>query len=321
MTTTFISVASEGGGAHAIDVMARLAQPLCRTMSRAIPFLGRRGVSVQHEAPVLTATAEVCDGLVGPAHEMHLVVEPGGGRARLCFDAEAIAFLLDGTLCGDGSGAKALEDRLTLPQRAFITELGASVSKCLSATFEREAGLSLRAMPAVENDRTTNAAMVCMTLTFVEAQKAEAPAEDDFSFDEVEEEEEDADQSEAAKPRGTVRFAISKSTLMAARLGGEPPKETTDLRVVHSVEEVPVDVIAELGRITMSVAEIGALRVGDTMRLPVAVNGAVNVRVEDVALFHGRPTTSGSQLAVELTGAALESQTAAGAEVPTSAPA
>ena len=58
--------------------------------------------------------------------------------------------------------------------------------------------------------------------------------------------------------------------------------------------------VAELGRVPMSLGDLGLLQVGDTLRVPVAVNGAVDVRVEDVPLFKGRPTTAGSQLAVRL---------------------
>lgn len=302
MKGTLISVASEGGGAHAIDVMAGVADALCRAMKRSIPFLVRRKVELSFAEPQLMNADEVVDQLTGPCHVSHLVAEPGGARARLAFDARAVAFLLDGSLCGDGSKTQPLDAKgLSAAQKAFIEQLSESIVTGLSTTLERQIGLALTTMPQTRNGHSASGALVALTFTFMDADEPNASAEeDDFLFEDEQKKEDDETPEEPKEPHGTMVLAISKSALMSARVSHGKHTDVIDQRVIATMEEVCVDVVAELGRVVMSVAQLAALRVGHTLRVPVPVNGAVNVRVEDVPLFKARPTTSGSQLAIKL---------------------
>ncbi len=299
MKESLISVASEGGGAHAIDVMAGVAEPLARAVRRAVPFLGRRQVAVRLAAPKLMSTQKVGRDLQGPVYVSHLVAEPGGARARICFDAPAVAFLLDGTLCGDGSKQSKLSlTGLTPAQVAFIEQMSETLVNALSKALSCEIGMVLNTMPVVRGGQTASGSTVALSFSFVEEKKKEED-EEEFLFEEEDEEGEEEEQEELTS-LGTIVLAISKSALMSARLSQAKPSDEVDDRVIATMGEVQVDVVAELGRIVMSVAQLAGLRVGHTLRVPVAVNGSVEVLVEDVALFKGRPTTSGSQLAIKL---------------------
>lgn len=301
MNQSLISVASQGGGAHAIHVMSGAAEVLARAIRRAVPFLGRRGVHVRAGEPQLSSTEAVGSDFREPAYVAHLVAEPGGARARLCFDADAIAFLMDGSLCGDGSKVQKLTAKgLTPPQKAFIEQLAGSVVGTISSSLEMEIGLALTPIDVRSGGATGS--LVAIELSFIDDKKEEeGDEEEDFLF-----EDDEADAGDEAPVEdeivchGRILLAISKSALMTARVRSPKQTEEIDERVVETMGEVPVEVVAELGRIVMSVAELGQLAVGTTLRMPVAVNGAVDVRVEDVPMFKGRPTTSGSQLAVRL---------------------
>lgn len=95
---------------------------------------------------------------------------------------------------------------------------------------------------------------------------------------------------------------MSKTALNAARAANQSKKvERLDLRVAATVREVHVNVVAELGRIKFKLGDLAKLRVGDTLRLDVPVDGDVDVRIESEVLFKGQPRTVGSQIAIQLT--------------------
>jgi flagellar motor switch protein FliM len=68
----------------------------------------------------------------------------------------------------------------------------------------------------------------------------------------------------------------------------------------QAVEEIPVDITAELGRVTMGLRRVLSLKVGQVLRLPTATDDLVVVRVGGVAKFQGVPVVSRGQLAIEI---------------------
>jgi flagellar motor switch protein FliM len=63
---------------------------------------------------------------------------------------------------------------------------------------------------------------------------------------------------------------------------------------------VPMALVAELGRVTMGLRSIMALRVGDVVRLPTATDDLLHVRVGGVEKFSAVPVVSRGQLAIEI---------------------
>ncbi|WP_169927301.1 FliM/FliN family flagellar motor switch protein [Labilithrix luteola] len=80
------------------------------------------------------------------------------------------------------------------------------------------------------------------------------------------------------------------------------PAQTTEPepRTTAAMAFVELDVIAELGRVKVPLTRLATLKVGDVIRLPLPVDARAHVRVGDRALFQGKPTTRGAQLAIAL---------------------
>jgi flagellar motor switch protein FliM len=63
---------------------------------------------------------------------------------------------------------------------------------------------------------------------------------------------------------------------------------------------VPLEVVAELGRISIGLKKVLSFRVGDVVRLYTATDDPVSVRVGGVEKFLGMPILSRGQLAIEI---------------------
>jgi flagellar motor switch protein FliM len=244
-------------------------------------------------------------GLDEPLYVCPLAADPGGSRAVLALDARAIAFLLEGSLGGDGSDPPKLNKKgLTAAQRAFIDRIVGGMVQGLSDALAKSAGLTLTKLPQLINEKTSGGVLVQLPLDFRDAQP-KTEKKGDFSLDDFDEPSSDGDAAPEAEgaSHGTVVIAVSKTALNAARAANQTKKTVRiDRRVAATMREVQVNVVAELGRLKLRLGELATLRVGDTLRLDVPVNGDIDVRVENKVLFRGQPTTLGSQLAIQVVG-------------------
>jgi flagellar motor switch protein FliM len=258
--------------------MARCGPPLVAALRRAVPFFTRRGIHPQPGAPEVMSSRELAAELAPPCYVVELAADPGGARAALCLDAGAIAFVLEGTLGGDGRRLPHLDPQgLTAAQRAFVARISDSIVAELSAALARALGVRLRRMPDRQGEKTVDGAMVAMSLELADGDSIGAP------------------------PLGRIVIALSKHVLtgLAARGATERPARI-DERVVRTLEETEVELVAELGRLKLSISDVSQLAVGTTLRLDVPVKGEIDVRVGDCALFRGQPTARGSQLAIRI---------------------
>ncbi|MEM6733455.1 MAG: FliM/FliN family flagellar motor switch protein [Myxococcota bacterium] len=76
--------------------------------------------------------------------------------------------------------------------------------------------------------------------------------------------------------------------------------EETRHWVLEGVKESPVDFIAVLGRVALSMDELEALRVGDVMWLDSGRSEPIDVEIQDVAKFRAEPVHRNGMLSVEL---------------------
>ncbi len=85
--------------------------------------------------------------------------------------------------------------------------------------------------------------------------------------------------------------------------GTEPvPAPVAKLKWNAEFDDVPVPVIAEWHGLKMSAGEITRLKAGDLLALDPACAAQVQIRLNRVAKFTGRPGTSAGKWAVQLTG-------------------
>ena len=98
--------------------------------------------------------------------------------------------------------------------------------------------------------------------------------------------------------------------LNARILFANPRRTTSDAEtradVIGQLMEVPLTVRVEIGRTTLTVAELLALTVGDVVVLQAPVDHPLPVLVEEVPCFQGFPGRKGRALAVRIAGLADE---------------
>jgi flagellar motor switch protein FliM len=85
-----------------------------------------------------------------------------------------------------------------------------------------------------------------------------------------------------------------------ANFGANVTDERHQAMMREAVGGVDVEVRAEAGAVKLPVADVLALRPGDTVRLRTPVASGVTLHVGDVATFSGRPGRNGNQRAVQV---------------------
>jgi len=86
----------------------------------------------------------------------------------------------------------------------------------------------------------------------------------------------------------------------AAKERDEPEPVAGDPRVVDALLEVPIEVRAELGRVSLGLRRVLALAPGDVIHLRTATDDPLQVTTAGVAKFSGVPVVSRGQLSIEI---------------------
>jgi flagellar motor switch protein FliM len=97
-------------------------------------------------------------------------------------------------------------------------------------------------------------------------------------------------------------FASGEILEAASRERGSAGPSTGDPRMAQAMSEVPVDVVAELGRVSIGLRRVLSLRPGEVLRLATATDDPIQVRVGGLAKLYGVPVLSRGQVSVQVTG-------------------
>jgi flagellar motor switch protein FliM len=257
---------------RAASALEQASPQLALSLRRAMPFLTRQGAQVALCFARAIPIAELLADLPRPIHATHLV-SPGGARGALVLDAGAIAMVLDGVLGGDGRSPPKLDPSgLTPPQVALIACVNEGVVRSLSDVLSRKFGVGFQiTLPNGEDASSETAPIVC-------------------SF-----------ELGAGEQVGRVMLLLAKEALLrGAEEGPEALAESGDPRVAGVLDQVELELIAELARMQMTLGQLACLRVGDVVRLDVPVGGAVHLRAEGRSVLRGHPTTSAGQIAIRI---------------------
>jgi flagellar motor switch protein FliM len=266
--------ASEAGGVRsALAFVDRHADELAGALRRGVPFLGRRGVPISPAQAEALTLSQLSAELVSPSFSVLLATDPGGSRGALFFDAAACAFLLDGALGGDGSQPPVLEGAMLSPaQNALLARVAEAVVATASAQLAGLAGFRLLRLPNTPGATPADSPAIALRLGLGEG----------AAF-------------------GTVVLALGRDALLASSATAQVARrEAIEPRVAATLDEVELEVVAELGRVRMRLDKLSALKVGDVIDLDVPVGGVVKVRAGNCFLLDGHPTTSGSQVAIRV---------------------
>jgi flagellar motor switch protein FliM len=268
------------GGARmekASGAFAKEAPRLLVALRRAVPFLSRRRVPIRVASVKPCSLTDLVASLARPAFVQPLTVRGAGvgGRGALVLDAHASALFLDGVLGGDGTGLPELPPNgLTAPQSALVAGITSNIVRTFAEALE--AAFAVRVTPAREegDDPAADRASIACVIEIGDPM-GEAPC-------------------------AQIIVSLPKEVLGSSQADLEAAVIKTDARVAQVLETVELDVVAELGRVRLRVADFVRLKVGDTLKLDVQVNGDVTVRAETKEIFRGRPTTSGGQIALAI---------------------
>ncbi len=261
-----------------MQAMTRLAANFARAARRALPFLVKRRSRLLPGAVVFADMGPNARIVQSPVYELLFEEPDGPARASLFFNTDAVAVILEGVLGGAGeSSGSALGSSLSVAQSALV----ARVTKQLAEDFVRavrdEVGLTVRLSSAkaisAGDERDVNIGDGLGV---------------DCTFD-------------GLAPGAKVSLAMGAEALESAlkdKEGGEAA--LGDPRFVEALHEVPVEVVAELGRLSLGLRRLLTLQPGQVLRLSTAVDDAALIRVGGVAKFSGSPVISRGQLAIQI---------------------
>ena len=266
--------AVEGGRVRkAASALERESPQLAAAIRRAMPFLARRGGQVSLCFARAMPVSELLEGLTRPLHATHLRA-PSGARGALILDAGAIAMVLDGVLGGDGRSPPQLnKEGLTPPQIALTARVIEGAVRSLSEVLTRKFGFTLEAAsPDADEASSEGAPIAC-------------------SFD-----------IGCGTQTGRVVLLLAKEALLGGPDDDAAAAPDGDARVAQVLSGVDLDLVVELGRVNMPLGRLAALKVGDVIRLDLAVGAAVDVRADGHVVLRGQPTTHSGQIAVRVSG-------------------
>jgi flagellar motor switch protein FliM len=104
----------------------------------------------------------------------------------------------------------------------------------------------------------------------------------------------------AGAPTAIVLTIAAKAFDDAVRESTAREAAEVDPRIGDALPEIPLELVAELGRVSLGLRRVLSLKPGDVIRLTTAVDDAVALRIEGIEKFLAVPITSRGQLAVEI---------------------
>lgn len=264
----------------AVKALGQISERFAKGVRRAMPFLARQKARIVTGEVTLGAPPGASHEVSGPSYKVHMESSDGHAWAIVCVDTGAIGLILDGSLGGPTAGdidlTRVFGKELTIAQRALIGRVAAAIAEDYAIAIKSVSNLEMRAvsldpMRAGEHlDLPKDAIRV------------------DCGFDGV-------------PSPGKIQLYIGAEVLEAAMKAQDSVEATAgDPRMVKAVSAVSVQVVAELGRLELSLGRVLALTKGETLRLSTAVEEPIAVRVAGVTKFKAVPVVSRGQLAVQI---------------------
>jgi flagellar motor switch protein FliM len=266
----------------ALQTMSQIAGRFARSARRTLPFMVRhRTRLVPQGVNIISPVEDRDESATGPSFEVVLESDEIPAWASLTINTAALRLILEGSLGASTPGSGLLGTELTLAQRALVARVARSLAEDLATAVRDDVGVRLSIVSS--HGRTAD-------------ELSEIPESDGLRVDCVFEDMQDDPRISIAVAVGTLESATreDEDALPAA---GDP-------RMTEAVKEVPIEFVAELGRLRVGLRSLLAWRVGQVIRLPTAIDDPVLLRVAGVTKFAGRPVISRGQLAVEIRGRA-----------------
>lgn len=263
--------ADAGRGRRAVETIEQDRPAYEVALRRALPFLLRRGAPMRLESVRLASVTELREELPAPLHFLDIVTEPGGSPGLLIMDAGTCALCIDAVLGGDGQSLPRLSpEGLSFAQRALVNRVADGVIAAFSDALFARTGLKLAKLGTRSSDALGETSRVICNFVVGE------PGQE-----------------------GRLILALEKDALLGPTVTAKP-QQGADPRVVATLGEVEIDVVVELGRLRMKLGEVPKIKVGDTLRLDLPVEGQVRVFAAGQLVAKGHPTRVGERVAIRI---------------------
>jgi flagellar motor switch/type III secretory pathway protein FliN len=262
----------------ALAALSGIAETFGRNARRTLPFLLRQRVRLNLGEPAIGNPKDSGAAENGPCYTVSLD-EPGGNAwASITLNGPCLARLLEGSLGNSQvSEGASLGDRLTLAQRVLIAKIATRLGQDFLEAIRKETGLEFRVLGG------------------------QAVGQDEGEEDEHEgglylELNLDSDGDPAS-----IVLAVSAEALdEAVRESDEEASQKGDPRIADALQKVEVPLVAELGRLSLGLRRLIALKEGQVLRLPTLIENPIPLTVAGVTKFQVSPVTSRGQLAVQI---------------------
>ncbi len=261
-----------------MQAMERVAARFSRAARRSLPFMMRQKWQIIPQAvSMLGPTAPAPQQ--GPVFDVVLEAEDMPAWATMSLNPAAVQLLLEGSLGARAPETGGLERDLSLAQRAVVARVARGLAEHFTKAVKEEVGLSLTvvAVQPRDDEATTQRSPASGLRVECLFQPEESGA--------------------------VVTLSVSAEALQfASSVEEEEVTAAGDPRMVEAVQDVTVEVSAELGTIKLGLREVLGLEVGQVLRLNTAVDDPVAVRIGGQTKFTGRPVVSRGQMAIEIRG-------------------
>ena len=259
---------------QADTVMRAVAAAFARAARRSLPFLTRFKGRILPRAPEMARRDQLVEGFEdAPSFTVNLA-GPGNAWATLTLSAQAIAMVLEGSLGGRGAPTPGvLGADLTAPQRALIGRIARSLAGDFATGIKDLAHLEMQITTEEPRREAGNKMSGFRVVCDVEG---------------------------AGAPTAIVLTIAAKAFDDAVRESTAREAAEVDPRIGDALPEIPLELVAELGRVSLGLRRVLSLKPGDVIRLTTAVDDAVALRIEGIEKFLAVPITSRGQLAVEI---------------------
>jgi flagellar motor switch protein FliM len=254
-----------GRGRAACDKVAGFSNDLAVALRRSVPFLARKRVPVTAETPRCVSFAELAadETIVhATAFAMKQKKEDAGTHGLILLDETALSRILDGVLGGDGSPSGGAK-RPTAAQGALASRISVSLLKAFAEVLTSK--LEVMIEPHPSKDIGSGGAVIT---------------------------------SLAIEGGGQILVALPLNGIRADE--ALPAVDVVDPGLANAIQEVELDVVAELGKVRLPLDAIVKLQVGDVLRLSLPLDERARVCAGGAVIFHGRPTASGDVVGVAL---------------------
>lgn len=253
----------------ASERLGSASSELVLALRRSLPFLTRKRVAVVADPARCALFSNLASAVPDVVFEVPFTVT--GTRpsqreaAALVFDRIALARLLGGVLGGDDDIPRPSSDepmKLSAAQSVLAARVCNGVLRAFMEVLESRIGVSASTGCAEEASSGPCAVVVL-----------------------------------ALAGGGRIALAVSIAALVAPEAAAPA---APDARMAAVLEDVEVDVVAQLGTVRMAIDTVANLAVGDVVPLPLALSERARVCAGGTVLFRGRPTASGTVIGIAI---------------------